>query len=50
MVRDHGLEISLFQPFRDFAGMAGEARARAFDRAERKFDLMGELGADLVLV
>lgn len=50
MVRDHGLEISLFQPFRDFEGMAGEARARAFDRAERKFDLMGELGADLVLV
>ncbi|MDE3238558.1 MAG: sugar phosphate isomerase/epimerase and 4-hydroxyphenylpyruvate domain-containing protein [Paracoccaceae bacterium] len=50
MVRDHGLEISLFQPFRDFEGMPGEARARAFDRAERKFDLMGELGADLVLV
>jgi 4-hydroxyphenylpyruvate dioxygenase len=50
MVRDHGLEISLFQPFRDFEGMAGEARLRAFDRAERKFDLMGELGVDLVLV
>lgn len=50
MVRDHGLEISLFQPFRDFEGMPGEARARAFERAERKFDLMGELGADLVLV
>ena len=50
MVRDHGLEISLLQPFRDFEGMPGEARLRAFDRAERKFDLMGELGADLVLV
>ncbi|WP_127900817.1 bifunctional sugar phosphate isomerase/epimerase/4-hydroxyphenylpyruvate dioxygenase family protein [Solirhodobacter olei] len=50
MVRDHGLEISLFQPFRDFEGMPGEARARAFERAERKFDLMGELGANLVLV
>ncbi|MBI1217599.1 MAG: TIM barrel protein [Rhodobacteraceae bacterium] len=50
MVRDAGLEISLFQPFRDFEGMPGAARARAFERAERKFDLMGELGTDLVLV
>lgn len=50
MVRDHGLEISLFQPFRDFEGMPEPQRARAFDRAERKFDLMGELGADLVLI
>lgn len=49
MVRDHGLEIQLFQPFRDFEGMPGDLRARAFSRAERKFDLMGELGADLVL-
>ncbi|GKX35770.1 MAG: 4-hydroxyphenylpyruvate dioxygenase [Rhizobiaceae bacterium MnEN-MB40S] len=50
MVRDHGLEISLFQPFRDFEGMPEPQRSRAFDRAERKFDLMHELGADLVLV
>jgi len=50
MVRDHGLEISLFQPFRDFEGLPEPQRARAFERAERKFDLMGELGADLVLV
>ncbi|MBU4527780.1 MAG: sugar phosphate isomerase/epimerase and 4-hydroxyphenylpyruvate domain-containing protein [Hoeflea sp.] len=50
MVRDHGLEISLFQPFRDFEGMPEPQRARVFDRAERKFELMGELGADLVLV
>lgn len=50
MVRDHGLEISLFQPFRDFEGMPEPQRARGFDRVERKFDLMGELGADLVLV
>ncbi len=50
MVRDHGLEISLFQPFRDFEGMPEPQRSRAFDRAERKFDLMGELGADLVLI
>ena len=50
MVRDHGLEITLFQPFRDFEGMPEPKRARAFERAERKFDLMGELGAELVLV
>ncbi|WP_428641626.1 sugar phosphate isomerase/epimerase family protein, partial [Roseibium sp.] len=50
MVRDHGLEISLFQPFRDFEGMPEPQRTRAFDRAERKFDLMQELGTDLVLI
>ena len=42
MVRDHGLEISLFQPFREFEGMPPPQRSRAFDRAERKFDLMQE--------
>ncbi len=50
MVRGAGLELNLFQPFRDFEGMPEPQRARAFDRAERKFDLMGELGADLILV
>tara|TARA_R110002167_G_scaffold93755_4_gene250973 strand:- start:614 stop:2524 length:1911 start_codon:yes stop_codon:yes gene_type:complete len=50
MVRDHGLEISLFQPFRDFEGMPEPQRSRAFERAERKFDLMQELGTDLVLI
>ncbi|MBT9385670.1 sugar phosphate isomerase/epimerase and 4-hydroxyphenylpyruvate domain-containing protein [Pseudooceanicola sp. CBS1P-1] len=49
MIRDHGLEISLFQPFRDFEGLPEPLRAKAFDRAERKFDLMQELGTDLVL-
>ena len=50
MVRDQGLHITLFQPFRDFEGMPNTQRDRAFDRAERKFDVMQELGADLVLV
>ncbi len=50
LIRDHGLEITLFQPFRDFEGLPAGLRARAFDRAERKFDLMQELGTDLVLV
>ena len=50
MVKDHGLEIMLFQPFRDFEGMPDALRDRAFDRAERKFDLMNQLGVDLMLV
>ncbi len=50
LVRDHGLEITLFQPFRDFEGMPEPQRARAFERAERKFDVMQELGAELMLV
>jgi len=50
MVREHGLEITLFQPFRDFEGMPDTHRQRTFDRAERKFDVMQELGTDLLLV
>ncbi|MFZ3582210.1 bifunctional sugar phosphate isomerase/epimerase/4-hydroxyphenylpyruvate dioxygenase family protein [Loktanella sp. DJP18] len=50
MIRDHGLEVTLFQPFRDFEGLPEPLRAKAFDRARRKFDLMGELGTDLMLV
>jgi 4-hydroxyphenylpyruvate dioxygenase len=50
MIRDKGLEITLFQPFRDFEGLPDPLRAKAFDRAERKFDLMQELGTDLVLI
>lgn len=50
MVRDHGLEVTLFQPFRDFEGMPEPFRSRGFERAERKFDLMAELGTDLMLI
>ncbi len=50
MVRDAGLEITVFQPFRDFEGMPEPQRQRTFDRAERKFDVMQELGTDLMLV
>jgi len=50
MVRDFGLEIPLFQPFRDFEGMPEPLRTRTFERAERKFDIMQEMGTDLVLV
>jgi 4-hydroxyphenylpyruvate dioxygenase len=50
LVRSLGLEITLFQPFRDFEGLPDPLRAKAFDRAERKFDLMQELGTDLILM
>ena len=50
MARNLGLKITLFQPFRDFEGMPDALRSRTFDRAERKFDVMQELGTDTVLV
>ncbi|AXI47535.1 3-keto-5-aminohexanoate cleavage protein [Sulfitobacter sp. SK012] len=50
LIRSLGLEITLFQPFRDFEGLPEPLRAKAFDRAEQKFDLMQELGTDLVLI
>lgn len=50
MVVDLGLAITLFQPFRDFEGLPEPQRSQAFERAERKFDLMGELGTDLMLI
>jgi 4-hydroxyphenylpyruvate dioxygenase len=50
MVRDAGLEISLFQPFRDFEGLPEPQRSRAFERARRKFETMNELGTDLILI
>mgnify|MGYP003344422267 CR=1 FL=1 len=45
-----GLKIVAFQPFRDFEGMPPARRPRVFERAERKFDLMEELGCDLLLI
>jgi 4-hydroxyphenylpyruvate dioxygenase len=50
IVADLGLRIVTFQPFRDFEGMPEPQRTRTFARAERKFDLMGELGCDLLMI
>ncbi|WP_298612869.1 bifunctional sugar phosphate isomerase/epimerase/4-hydroxyphenylpyruvate dioxygenase family protein [uncultured Thiothrix sp.] len=49
MIEDHGLEIVTYQPFRDFEGLPEPYRSKAFDRAERKFDLMEQLGTDLLM-
>ena len=50
MLGDLGLEAITFQPFRDFEGMPADRRVRVFQRAERKFDLMQELGCDLLMI
>jgi 4-hydroxyphenylpyruvate dioxygenase len=50
LVDSLGLKIVTFQPFRDFEGMPEPQRSRTFARAERKFDLMGELGCDLMMI
>jgi 4-hydroxyphenylpyruvate dioxygenase len=45
LATDLGLEIVALQPMRDFEAMPEPTRARNFERAARKFDLMAELGA-----
>jgi 4-hydroxyphenylpyruvate dioxygenase len=45
-----GLKALTLQPFRDFEGMPEPQRARALARAERKFDVMEDLGCDLLMV
>lgn len=47
---DLGLELVLFQPFRDFEAMPEPQRTRNLDRAERKFDVMQALGVTNLLV
>jgi 4-hydroxyphenylpyruvate dioxygenase len=49
-VKDLGLGIVTLQPFRDFEGMPDSQRTRVFARAERKFDVMQELGCDLLMI
>ena len=50
LIRDLGLKCTIFQPFRDFEGMPDNLRPRIFERMERKFDVMEEIGTDLLLV
>jgi 4-hydroxyphenylpyruvate dioxygenase len=48
MAQDLGLDIIALQPMRDFEAMPEPLRQLNFDRAERKFDLMQELGTSLL--
>jgi 4-hydroxyphenylpyruvate dioxygenase len=48
LAADLGLEIVALQPFRDFEAMPDPMRRRNFERAERKLELMHDLGARLL--
>ena len=47
---DLGLSIDLYQPFRDLDSTDPDQFAANLRRADRKFDVMQELGTDLILV
>ncbi|MGW4486623.1 bifunctional sugar phosphate isomerase/epimerase/4-hydroxyphenylpyruvate dioxygenase family protein [Amycolatopsis sp. NPDC004368] len=53
-VREHcadlGLTVELYQPFRDFEAVPPPVLAANLRRAEHKFDVMAQLGADTMLV
>ncbi|AZD30514.1 sugar phosphate isomerase/epimerase and 4-hydroxyphenylpyruvate domain-containing protein [Pseudomonas chlororaphis] len=42
------LKLDIYQPLRDFEGVSSAQLARNLDRAEHKFDVMQELGIDLL--
>lgn len=50
LMADLGLACTMFQPFRDLEGMPDGLRERAFERMKRKFEVMDQLGTDLVLL
>jgi 4-hydroxyphenylpyruvate dioxygenase len=45
-----GLEVALYQPFRDFEAVPEDQLARNLRRAEAKFAVMEQVGADTMLV
>ncbi|MFE0250997.1 bifunctional sugar phosphate isomerase/epimerase/4-hydroxyphenylpyruvate dioxygenase family protein [Streptomyces sp. NPDC059010] len=47
---DLGLTVDLYQPMRDIEAVPADEFARNLRRARHKFELMGRLGADTVLV
>jgi 4-hydroxyphenylpyruvate dioxygenase len=47
---DLGLSVDLYQPFRDFEAVPPDVLAANLRRAEHKFDVMEQLGADTMLV
>ncbi|MGC1269841.1 MAG: TIM barrel protein [Croceibacterium sp.] len=50
LMAELGLACTMFQPFRDLEGMPDGLRERAFERMKRKFEVMDQLGTDLVLL
>lgn len=49
-IRDLGLKCTALQPVRDFEGMAEPVRARNFQRIEHRFEIMEQVGAELLIV
>ena len=47
---DLGLTIDLYQPFHDFEAVPPDVLAANLRRAERKFDVLEQLGTDTILV
>lgn len=50
MLAELGLKCTAFQPVRDFEGMPEPRRTQNFNRIERKFDVMEQVGAELLIV
>ena len=50
ITKEFGLEILLFQPFRDFEGAPRKEIKNNLDRAKNKFELMNRLGVTTMLV
>ncbi len=50
MLDNNGLSVVAYQPLRDFEGLPAPYRDRIFQRANQKFDIMDELGTDLLMV
>ena len=50
IVRDHGLDVVLLDPVVDFEGLPHSLRRKAFERIERRFEQMVELGTNLMLI
>src|SRR5687768_4253489 len=49
-IRELGLKCTGLQPVREFEGMAEPVRSRNFHRIEHQFDLMEQVGAELLIV
>jgi 4-hydroxyphenylpyruvate dioxygenase len=50
ILRDLDLRCAMLQPFRDYEGMPADLKARALERFRRKFQVMDELGTDMILL
>jgi 4-hydroxyphenylpyruvate dioxygenase len=50
LVRARGMRISLYQPFRDLEAVSPEVFAGNLERLRQKFEVMGDLGCNLLLL